>query len=343
MWERVSNLSSSAATPSLRTMSAHAGDGDAKAQCTMLVASRSAQSAGAYQQIQGLSAAMISKSKLKAESGGGASDDDSSDDEELDNALQALEEDVAANINQTNNLSLLSPNESATLASGFGSRGGGGGGERGVFSFGAAAAPAPASGGQPSLRFGAPNAQMSVIESETKLLLEQLKKEPTEEDDFAVKFSIYENLSQTVGTIREGLFEFWKENQSAFEGDTLRQTQRKLDNIDKDENMLGIPDDSTTWFVYFMAKTSYSNQTKLNKVLSEMRATLALLAQEVGDCPCCLEPIDSTNGNANVKVMSCAHKMCSDCWTHWKELKGERVFCPLCNHREFVDDIASNM
>ena len=55
------------------------------------------------------------------------------------------------------------------------------------------------------------------------------------------------------------------------------------------------------------------------------------------ECPICLEPIEA----ADVTVLGCCHRVCSECWTHWKSMRGGQAFCPLCRYSDFISEIST--
>jgi len=89
-----------------------------------------------------------------------------------------------------------------------------------------------------------------------------------------------------------------------------------------------------------MIKGSHKNNIKMTEFLRNLRTRLELLAQKDLECPICLE---SLNDN-NTYTMQCCHKMCIECYSHWLELKGISVFCPICKgvNEAFLPEIISN-
>ena len=56
------------------------------------------------------------------------------------------------------------------------------------------------------------------------------------------------------------------------------------------------------------------------------------------ECPICLEPID---GDADAVVLGCCHRVCKECWTHWKAMRGAQAFCPLCRYSDFISQLST--
>jgi hypothetical protein len=165
-------------------------------------------------------------------------------------------------------------------------------------------------------------------------LLDSLAVEPTDPAELVAKFALYESFLETVVAIREQTIDFWTANRDQFDGAALAAGDQAIRVIDNPVSM-GIFDESQQWFVYLMMKKAHENQTSIACTLAAIRAKLDLLAQDDLDCPFCLDPI----ARESMKVLTCFHKTCSDCWAHWEDLKGRQAFCPLCRHEEFVQDI----
>ena len=92
------------------------------------------------------------------------------------------------------------------------------------------------------------------------------------------------------------------------------------------------------WFVYYMTRKANKNSAAIAQVLAKIRSKLEILANELGECPYCLDNLTAES----CTTLGCCHRVCTECWEHWKELKqsiGATPFCPLCKHEEFVTDI----
>lgn len=167
-------------------------------------------------------------------------------------------------------------------------------------------------------------------------LLVQLIKEPTEEKELAEKFSLFENMLSTVTTIREQTMLFWSENEDQFVGQSAAECKKRIKAIDNVDSM-GIQDDPSKWFVFHMTRQANLNAKNIANVLELLRHKFELLAQELGECPCCL---DQLIDGSSTTTLGCCHKLCTDCWEHWLEMKGgDGVFCPLCRHGAFVEEL----
>ena len=166
--------------------------------------------------------------------------------------------------------------------------------------------------------------------------LRELETEPTDPAETSAKFTLFENASQTVTTIREQTLKFWAENQASFPGKSGEECLRDITKIDSQDAM-GIQDDPRVWFIFSMIKKCNENSTAINDLLSRFRSRLELLLQEPGDCPFCLEVMTQETACA----LGCCHRVCSDCWDNWVELKGANAFCPLCRHTEFIDELST--
>mmetsp|Transcript_114027 Transcript_114027/g.295275 ORF Transcript_114027/g.295275 Transcript_114027/m.295275 type:complete len:85 (-) Transcript_114027:108-362(-) len=58
------------------------------------------------------------------------------------------------------------------------------------------------------------------------------------------------------------------------------------------------------------------------------------------ECPICLESFVE-EGSRAAETLSCCHKLCQECWTHWKQVQHGHAFCPLCRHEEFLNVVQS--
>jgi hypothetical protein len=180
----------------------------------------------------------------------------------------------------------------------------------------------------------APEVAFVTVAKELTDLLDQLAIEPTAEDEITAKFGLFETYLETVKSIREQTLSFWEENKDQFLGGAKAAAESSIIAIDSNES-LGILDDPSKWFVYWMFRKAQGNSESINNVLVKLRNQLQLLAQEDLECPCCLESIVPTK----CVVLGCCHKVCDDCWDSWVALKGSGAFCPLCKHEEFIVNI----
>merc|ERR1711998_726030 len=136
---------------------------------------------------------------------------------------------------------------------------------------------------------------------EMQQLLEQLREEPAEDAEVTAKFELFEEYMKTVEKMRDETFAFWDEAKADFHATAVTDITRKLRTIDSHEN-LGVE---------LLARTE--------------------------DCPICMEELHACGQEPH--VLSCCHKVCGECWSHWAELQGERAFCPLCRNEEFLGDL----
>jgi len=178
--------------------------------------------------------------------------------------------------------------------------------------------------------------------SEMERLLAQLRVEPNTDEEREAKFELYVTYLETVCVIRKQTFEFWIECKPDFQqearddkGAAVMSIEKSLKELDSEEAM-GMPDfDGRIWFVYGMCKKAAANNVAIQAVLKMIRIKLELLSQQ-GECPICLENLDDENVP---QLLACCHKVCDECWEHWKALRHGRVFCPLCRNDEFVEDV----
>jgi hypothetical protein len=189
-------------------------------------------------------------------------------------------------------------------------------------------------------------AEVEEQEMEFHTLLEQLRVEPTDNEEVMAKFSIFETYMSTVSTLREQVYEMWSRTKieilEAAPGESGRQTvaqiHSSLKKVDSEANM-GC-DDSRVWLIYSMMKQAAANHKVLSIVLKDINTKLSLINKMDCDCPMCLEPLTA----ADTKILSCCHKTCNECWNHWVEVNQEinaRACCPVCMNEEFVQQVYS--
>jgi len=174
-------------------------------------------------------------------------------------------------------------------------------------------------------------------ENSMNQILNQLRREPTNEQELATKFGLYEDFLGTVEDSRKATYDFWKECKPDFEAvenstHIIKSIEKGMRDIDSGDN-LGIIFNPNNWFVYDMTVKADSNNEKLKSCLHDLEIKLELLDKD-DECPFCLE-----KGQESV-TLGCCHKACVDCWTHWQELKGQNAFCPLCRQEDFLGDMA---
>eukprot|EP01038_Epipyxis_sp_PR26KG_P010560 gene10560-14186_t len=173
--------------------------------------------------------------------------------------------------------------------------------------------------------------------SEIDQLLEQLAVEPSDQEELLAKFLLFENLLSTVTSIRDTTIKFWEDNKDQFtNSSTFSACANEIKHIDNAEAM-GIIDDRT-WFVYGMTKKANQNNIIITNTLAKIRSRLELLAQELGECPFCLDQMSPETAT----TLGCCHKTCTACWDNWVSLKHNQAFCPLCKHQEFVAEVINN-
>jgi hypothetical protein len=181
----------------------------------------------------------------------------------------------------------------------------------------------------------------SALNTDMLALLEQLATEPSNQTELEAKFKLFENFLGTVTAVRETTIEFWDENKNVFlEGAMRNAAERQVRQIDS-HDAYSIEEDPRKWFVYSMLKKANENSASISQVLASLRARLDMLAQAPGECPICLEMIHTDK----CTILSCAHKVCSDCWDHYSSMMARdhhQLVCPLCRHEEFVTQLATS-
>lgn len=176
-------------------------------------------------------------------------------------------------------------------------------------------------------------------EKQFKDLIKDFQSEPADDAAAAAKFKLYEAFAETVAASRKDTLTFWRSCKEDFEGTgggaAALAVQRQVNDIDRNEN-LSINFDALEWFVCTMTKRANSNQKLIQAVLRSIETKLELLSSDA-ECPICLEPIE----DAEVTVLGCCHRVCSECWTHWKSMRGGQAFCPLCRYSDFISEIST--
>jgi len=170
---------------------------------------------------------------------------------------------------------------------------------------------------------------------EMQQLLEQLREEPAEDAEVTAKFELFEEYMKTVEKMRDETFAFWDEAKADFHATAVTDITRKLRTIDSHEN-LGVEFHPGRWFVYDMTHKAGQNSGMIGSILAMIKSRVELLAR-TEDCPICMEELHACGQEPH--VLSCCHKVCGECWSHWAELQGERAFCPLCRNEEFLGDL----
>lgn len=172
-------------------------------------------------------------------------------------------------------------------------------------------------------------------------LLKQVRVEPRGEEECAAKFTLYEGYSQQLEKIRALLFDFYEESAPTVPPSVSGDWKRQLKNVDSHEAMGIVDDDGRIWFVYHMMKTAEKNNRIMTGTLEGFQRKIELLAQnDQTECPVCLEAFTEPGGERAPEILSCCHKICEECWEHWRRVTYGNTFCPLCRNEEFLDVLA---
>jgi len=185
----------------------------------------------------------------------------------------------------------------------------------------------------------APGPGRSSVSQGVQNLLEQLRKEPSEEAECTAKFLLYEGYASEVEDMRKALLKFHDESRPNVPAAVASSMDQHIKGIDSREAM-GIPDDAREWFVYHMMRQAQKNNTKMGGILDSFEKKLEFLAaNEQSECPICLESF-SESGEHAAETLGCCHKVCKDCWANWSAVMHGRPFCPLCKEDAFLGVIA---
>jgi len=179
-------------------------------------------------------------------------------------------------------------------------------------------------------------------DSQMEVSLGQLRTEPSDDTEMAAKFQLYEGYSSQVEQMRKTLLDFHKETRTTVPPAVAQDMDQKVGSIDSREAM-GIFDEAREWFVFQMMQKAQKNNLTMAKILEGFEATLKFLLQnDQQECPVCLESFEQ-NGPHSPETLSCCHKVCTDCWAHWKAAMHGRPFCPLCRNDEFLGAVAQQV
>lgn len=189
-----------------------------------------------------------------------------------------------------------------------------------------------------------PGVQQAQQASQLAETLKQLEVEPSDAEACAAKFALYEGFAKLTEDARTAVTELATSSQAelATSADASASVvatliAADLRGIDKPQN-LGLADDPRgRWFVHGMCDAAVNNQRLLDGVLGGIQRKLELLASQT-DCPICFECFEPTTRPAT--ALSCAHKVCTECWGHWCAMgNGHVAVCPLCRHEEFLERV----
>jgi len=106
-------------------------------------------------------------------------------------------------------------------------------------------------------------------EEDVQRALDQLKQEPSEEQDLERKLALYESYFSGVDGLRRDLFELWERGRVVLAPGEVARMGTALRGIDRAEN-LSIPERSRFWFVYHMMSQASRNHSKMQRVLDEL-------------------------------------------------------------------------
>jgi len=180
-------------------------------------------------------------------------------------------------------------------------------------------------------------AATAAIDVQIDDLLAQLKVEPTEDREREGKFNLYAAFMETVSNTRDAMLRLHNDIPSETVKNALKDDIKKIDsNANLQTHREG---GGKEWFVYWMAVQAIKNQKFMIEVQRKINSKLEML-RGPQDCPICLTALPANGGD--VEVMGCAHRVCSQCWTHWVETceaKHKNPFCPLCKQDEFLADV----
>lgn len=199
-----------------------------------------------------------------------------------------------------------------------------------------------------SAGLGADVQSEQVTESEERAALASLRTEPSSDEECAAKFVVFEAFSNKVSKIRKDLDVLVRETAAELPPlprEAVNATVRKLEAPE----CRGIQDNGRYWFVHDMFLQVSKNTDLMQTISDDIARKVRLVARsEQGDCPVCLETFTTTTTTTAPDaaavipvVLGCCHSVCETCWNSWVAIRGANVYCPLCRHAQFVDDISN--
>jgi len=192
-------------------------------------------------------------------------------------------------------------------------------------------------------------ADAEIDADELTQLLQQLRREPDNDEERAAKFVLYEKYADTVSDARKATLEFWQEALLEFEGGARAKVEHDIKKLDGHQNLgFDFAQAAQRWFVYDMVQQAHRNADTIEQLLSGIRTKLELLGSQA-ECPICFEPFqedDAVTGAGDTgrpaATLSCCHKVCKECWAHWQGINPHNAFCPLCRQQDFLVRIMSD-
>lgn len=165
-------------------------------------------------------------------------------------------------------------------------------------------------------------------------VLEQLRAEPADAAECAAKFQLYEEYASQLERMRGSVFQLFEESRGSLPRAVEADMERQLKGIDRQDTM-GIPEETSEWFVFHMMKASEANNRRLAAILSGFERQLEFLAKnDQAECPVCFEAFDASRAS---ETLGCCHRICKECWANWSAVMRGNAFCPLCRNSEFLN------
>jgi hypothetical protein len=118
-------------------------------------------------------------------------------------------------------------------------------------------------------------------EDDVRRALEELKREPSDDDEMARKFGLYESYFSGVVDLRGDLFALWERGKELLKSHDMRSMSASLKRIDNFEN-LSIPERSRFWFVYHMMSTASENHGKMQRILEDLEVLFESACDQEG-------------------------------------------------------------
>jgi len=172
--------------------------------------------------------------------------------------------------------------------------------------------------------------------SDTDQLVEQLRNEPADDAEAETRFKLYEAFFEKIVKLRAELDALFVECVSCITTAGKPGLKREMSKIDHPTNLSVADPRPGEWIAAGMVAAVARNLVKLTQFLDSLQQRLKLEASQT-ECPICLDGF----GGKQVEVLSCFHRVCTECWDEWGHVCNGQPMCPLCRHDEFIERLAS--
>lgn len=123
--------------------------------------------------------------------------------------------------------------------------------------------------------------------SSVDILLQQLRQEPTDEQECTAKFLLYEGYASEVEQMRGTLLRFHEETIPSVPAAIAADMNKQIKGIDSTEAM-GIPDGAREWFVFWMMRQAERNNLGMAGILENFEKKIGVLGIQRSDRMSCV-------------------------------------------------------